>query len=308
MDYNRLKRNFLEYLDVIKNASDHTIRNYSIDLQSFYLFLDKEIFDKKKDWEIKEINKFAIRSYLADLQKQKKTKTTIMRKISTLRSFFNFLRKEKILLHSPMEEIDSPKRTKSLPRSISYAMIECFFSQPKHDCYLGLRDRAIMELFYSSGLRLSELVGLNRKEIDFSSYLLSIYGKGKKQRVIPMTKNAASWVEKYLLHEWRLIDGKNHQKEKDEEAIFLNRWGERISVRSVNRNFKRYLKLSGLSEKITPHTIRHTIATHWLENGMDLKTIQTILGHESLSTTTIYTHVSAKLKRKVYDKTHPRAN
>ena len=158
-----------------------------------------------------------------------------------------------------------------------------------------------MELFYSSGLRLSELVGLNRRDFDSRNQILTIFGKGKKQRQSPITETAAKWLVDYLNHPER------GEVEQDKQAVFLNRWGKRLSARSVDRNFAAYLKASGLSERVTPHTIRHTIATHWLENGMNLKTIQLLLGHTSLSTTTIYTHVSPKLKRAVYDKTHPRA-
>ena len=172
-------------------------------------------------------------------------------------------------------------------------------NQPDTSNYLGFRDRVIMELFYSSGLRLSEVAGLNRRDFDEKSLVLNIFGKGKKQRQAPITETAVNWVVQYLNHPER--------DEKDPEAIFLNRFGKRITSRSIDRNFERYLRSSGLSVRITRHTIRHTIATHWLENGMDLKTIQMLLGHTSLTTTTIYTHVSSKLKRQVYDKTHPRA-
>jgi len=156
-----------------------------------------------------------------------------------------------------------------------------------------------MELFYSSGLRVSELVGLNRTDFDPSNGMLHIRGKGKKERRIPITKNAAKWIGDYLNHPGRI--------QKDEAAIFLNKWGTRLTVRSVDRNFESYLLQSGLAATITPHTIRHTIATHWLEKGMDLKTIQLLLGHSSLATTTIYTQVSTKLKKEVYNKAHPSA-
>ena len=154
-----------------------------------------------------------------------------------------------------------------------------------------------MELLYSSGLRLSELLGLNRKNFNERALSINVYGKGKKERIVPITNTAAKWIRDYL----------NHPERNNEEALFLNRWGKRLSARSLDRIFAAYLKKSGLSERITPHTIRHTIATHWLENGMDLKTIQLILGHASLATTTIYTHVSQRIKREVYNKTHPRA-
>jgi len=295
---------FLQHLDIIKNASQHTLRNYHIDLISFYQFLEKE---KKQDISLTQIDKWFIRGYLSQLQEEKKQQRTIIRKLSALRSFFKYLKQEKHITSSPMDDIESPKRKKTLPLSISYQTIELLFDQPDLDTYLGLRDRVIMELFYSSALRLSELVKLNRTDIDFASNLINVFGKGKKQRIIPITKNAANWIDKYLNHSNRYEETKVHHAQQDEKAVFLNRWGKRISERSIDRNFKNYLKRSGLSEKITPHTIRHTIATHWLEKGMDLKTIQLLLGHSNLSTTTIYTHVSSKLKKEVYDKYHPRA-
>ena len=230
-----------------------------------------------------------------------------MRKISTLRSFFKYLMRERIVKINPMEDIDSPKRDKPLPNAITFEQVIHLFNMCDSSTYLGLRDRSIMELFYSSGLRLSEVCLLNKNDFDETSLLINVFGKGKKQRIVPITKTAASFLKKYLYAKERKIKTKEHYAEIDNKAIFLNKWGKRISFRSVDRNFKKHLLKSGLNEKITPHSIRHTIATHWLENGMDLKTIQTLLGHSSLSTTTIYTHVSVKLKRKVYDKTHPRA-
>lgn len=170
-----------------------------------------------------------------------------------------------------------------------------------------MRDRTILELFYSSGLRVSELVALDRTDFDAASLLLKIRGKGKKERIVPITKNAATWISKYLAHSERHIVGDKHFPEIDHDAIFLNFLGTRLTTRSVDRNFKEYIKASGLAGKATPHTIRHTIATHWLENGMDLKTIQLILGHSALATTTIYTHVSSTLKKQAHKKAHPRA-
>jgi integrase/recombinase XerC len=209
--------------------------------------------------------------------------------------------REKITDENPLEEIDSPKKEKRLPVWITYPQIEILFAQPDTSNYLGFRDRAIMELFYSSGLRLSELAYLNRADCDLKNQIINIFGKGKKQRQMPITKTAADWLKNYLNHPERPLI------EKDPKAVFLNKWGTRLTPRSIDRNFAAYLKASGLSERITPHTIRHSIATHWLENGMDLKTIQMLLGHTMLSTTTVYTHVSSKLKREVYDKAHPRA-
>lgn len=290
------KEKFLSYLQAIKNASSHTIRNYGLDLGDFHAFAKVEIAS---------IDKRLIRGYLAHLNQKQATKRTILRRLSALRSFFKYLLKEGAISQNPLDEIDAPKLEKKIPAPLTREEIDRLFQQPDTTTFLGFRDRCIMELFYSSGLRISELVGLDRTDFDRLNFTLRVKGKGKKERVIPITKNAASWIERYLNHPERVLDGELHQAEKNHSAIFLNKWGERITVRSVDRNFKLFLKQSGLAAKATPHTIRHTIATHWLENGMDLKTIQTLLGHSSLATTTIYTQVSGKLKKDVYDKAHP---
>ncbi len=291
------KEKFLTYLTAVRNASPHTIRNYRMDLEAFTVFL--------QGTQLPSVDKWKIRGYLAHLNQKQATKRTILRRLSSLRSFFKFLLKEGALTQNPLDEIDAPKLDKTIPSPLSREEIDRLFAQPDTAAYLGFRDRVIMELFYSSGLRISELVGLDRSDFDPVNFTLRVKGKGKKERVIPITKSAATWITGYLTHPERSLDSDVHQAEKNHEAIFLNKWGERISTRSVDRNFKHYLKLSGLAAKITPHTIRHTIATHWLENGMDLKTIQTLLGHSSLATTTIYTQVSKKIKKEVYDNAHP---
>lgn len=294
------KEKFLNYLQAIRNASIHTLRNYGMDLADFDAFT--QITD------IQAIDKKIIRAYLAHLNHKQVTKRTVLRRLSALRSFFKYLLKEGIILQDPLEEIDRPKLEKKIPAPLTQEEVERLFQQPDIKELLGFRDRCIMELFYSSGLRISELTGLDRTDFDFSNLTLRVQGKGKKERVIPITKNAAAWIQSYLNHPERILDGEHHQAEKNHLAIFLNKWGERLTVRSVDRNFKLYLKQSGLAAKATPHTIRHTIATHWLEKGMDLKTIQTLLGHTSLATTTIYTQVSTKLKKEVYEKAHPLVN
>jgi integrase/recombinase XerC len=320
---------FLEYLRVVKQCSTHTLRNYAIDLNSLKNYLEKEIFHSHIDGEVEKIffdrkyeerdarhdvrislegiDKRTIRSYLANLAVQEMNKRSIVRRISSLRSFFRYSFREKMILENPMEEIGSPKLDKRIPASLSYEEVLRLFEQPERNTYLGSRDHCIMELFYSSGLRVSELVALNREDFDPQNFIMRLSGKGKKQRIVPITKNAAELVMAYLNHPERHLDHDGHRAQVDPQAIFLNKWGTRLTPRSVDRNFDRYLTASGLAGKVTPHTIRHTIATHWLENGMDLKTVQTLLGHVCLSTTTIYTHVSSKFKKEVYDKTHPRA-
>lgn len=304
MKFSSVVSHFLERLKLTKDASPHTLRAYQLDLESFATFAEGET---KAPLLLTAISKRLIRYYLAHLHEQKAATRTILRRLSSLRSFFQYAMREKLVSENPLEDLEGPKKEKRLPLSITYAQVELLFAQPDISSYLGLRDRAILELFYSSGLRLSELVGLSRRDVDLKNKILTIYGKGKKARQTPITETAASWLLQYLNHPERLLDTDEHKGELDPQAIFLNKWGKRLSARSVDRSFSAYWKQSGLSQKITPHTVRHTIATHWLEHGMDLKMIQLLLGHSSLATTTIYTHVSPKLKREVYDKTHPRA-
>lgn len=282
-------------MEVVKNASKHTLRNYHLDLQAFEEFVKDGVIDKK-----------LIRSYLGHLQMEGKSKRTIVRHLSSIRSLFKYLLREKKIEENPAASIGTPKLDKPIPKALSYAEVEELFSKPDTKELLGFRDRCIMELFYSSGLRISELALLDRPDFNFKERSLRVKGKGKKERIVPITQNASGWIQKYLADPRRYEEGKPYAQ-KDSHAIFLNKWGERLSTRSIDRLFKTYLRKSGLARSITPHTIRHTIATHWLENGMDLKTIQVLLGHSSLSTTTIYTRVSTKLKQEVYERAHPRA-
>lgn len=319
---------FLDYMRVIKNASDHTIRNYAIDLNAFKVHLENHIkadpestpekirYDityserhKGKDQLLKmdTIDRRTIRNFLAELSANHSNKRTIVRRLSSLRTFFKYAYSQKFISHNPTEDLETPKIDKTIPVSLSYEQIKHLFEQPDCDSLLGFRDRTIMELFYSSGLRVSELVALDRNDFDSENFLVKLKGKGKKERIVPITKNAVEWINKYLNHPERHHEMNGHMPQMDPDAIFLNKRGTRLTSRSVDRNFDRYLTASGLAGKVTPHTIRHTIATHWLENGMDLKTIQVLLGHSSLATTTIYTQVSTSLKKKVYDEAHPRA-
>lgn len=303
MSFKETKEHFLEYLKIIKDASIHTIRNYSIDLTT----LEKFIEENHEDIPIQNIDRKTIRNFLAQQTALKQNKKTIARRLSTLRSFFKYAMKNKIITINPMEILESPKLDKKIPAPLTYSQVERLFELPDTSTYLGLRDRAILELFYSSGLRISELTALNKNDIDLQNLLIKLKGKGKKERVIPITRNAANWIKSYLDNPERHSEIEGHMAENDPLAVFLNKHGKRLSVRSIDRHFKDYLKRSGLAGNATPHTLRHTIATHWLENGMDLKTIQMLLGHSSLAATTIYTKVSNKLKMKVYQETHPRA-
>lgn len=321
---------FLKYLRTIKNSSEHTIRNYCIDLNALKSYVEKKHLSEKLTHELpKKINynistkrdvsndaliplamidRRIIRGFLADLTQAGANKKTIVRRLSSIRTFFKYAFTNQLVKVNPTEDLETPKIEKKIPTSLSYDQVLKLFDQADLGTLLGFRDRAIMELFYSSGLRVSELVSLNRTDFDAENLLIKLKGKGKKERIVPITKNAADWIRKYLNHAERFSNIDGHYAQKDPHAIFLNKRGTRLTSRSVDRSFDKFLKASGLAGKVTPHTIRHTIATHWLENGMDLKTIQVLLGHSSLNTTTIYTQVSTQLKKKVYNEAHPRAH
>lgn len=290
MELSAAIHDFIHHMEVVKNASPHTLRNYHLDLKAFEAFSKEQAIDKR-----------LIRSYLSHLQIKGMSKRTALRHLSALRSLFKYLLREKRIEENPLAGIGSPKLDKTIPKALSYEEVERLFNQPDTTTIQGFRDRCIMELFYSSGLRISELAYLDRNHFDPKRRSLHVRGKGKKERIVPITQNATKWLQDYLVHPQR------KELEKDPQAIFLNKLGSRLTTRSIDRLFKNYLRQSGLAGTITPHTIRHTIATHWLEKGMDLKTIQVILGHASLGTTTIYTRVSTKLKREVYERAHPRA-
>jgi len=318
---------FLEYMKVVRGSSEHTLRNYAIDLNSFKQFweekelkLEEEAWLPKLNYELvgdkpklkqglplKDINRSLIRDFIAAMYGAGLGRRTIVRRMSALKSFFKHAQKEGLLEKNPMQTIQRPKIERKVPASLSYEQIQHFFDQPDTGHYLGFRDRCILELFYSSGLRVSELCGLNRSDFCMERLQMLVRGKGSKERIVPITKNAAQWVEAYLNHPKRTVNTTEFLAQVDHDAIFLNKLGTRLSTRSVDRMFDKYLTLSGISSKVTPHTIRHTIATHWLENGMDLKTIQLLLGHSSLATTTIYTQVCSKLKEQTIDQYHPRS-
>ena len=288
---------FLNYCESIKNASKHTLRAYELDLIKYLNFLEK--IDPLK------VERRDLRRYLDFLHKKNYKRRTVLRHIAALRSFYKFLMRQDIIHHNPMDDIDNLKLDKPIPKALTVDEVNHFLELPDVSTHLGLRDRALLELLYSSGLRISELIALDRSDIDFKQRTMRLKGKGKKERLVPMTKTASNWLTQYLNDPIRFEGGKWNKPQKNSSAIFLNRWGSRLSLRSCDRLFRSYQLKSNLAHKITPHTLRHTIATHWLENGMDLVTIQQILGHESLSTTQIYTKVTSRHRREVYDKTHP---
>jgi len=294
---------FDSYLFAVKNASLHTRRNYRADLNQFIAFLQK---NEKKLWnnghpKVNEINPSIIRSFLACLHK-KNRKTTIARKLASLKSFFKFLIKEGVLTSDPAQLISAPKPEKFIPTFLSIDEIFSLIEQPDKESILSRRDRAILELMYSCGLRVSELVNLNHEDLNLPERLIKVKGKGGKERILPMGTKAREAINDYLL-----LSNSSEKNAESCTALFLNNRGGRLTTRSIARMINKYVNRSSFFHPVHPHAIRHTFATHMLDAGADLRTIQEFLGHSSLSTTQKYTHVSIDRLMEVYDKTHPRA-
>lgn len=281
---------FLNYLKIEKEYSQHTLLNYTIDLRYFSSFL--------RGKSIEEVDSFDIRKFLAELKAKDFSKKTIARRISCLRSFFRFLVREGYIRNNPFLAIRTPKLDRKLPLFLTVDEVTKLIESPEEDLP-GLRDRAILETIYSTGIRISELVGLNIEDIDFIGGAVKVRGKGKKERLVPIGDKALKAIKNYLEKRSPLF--------KENKAIFLNNRGRRITVRGVRLIVDKYVAKTALREKVSPHTLRHSFATHLLERGADLRAVQELLGHASLSTTQIYTHVTAEHLRSVYEKAHPRA-
>ncbi|MBI4373064.1 MAG: tyrosine recombinase XerC [Candidatus Omnitrophica bacterium] len=283
---------FLNFLEAEKNASPHTVKNYRSDLVEFFRFLGKA--------SLSDVNYIAIRRFLAHLKEKDFLKSTISRKLACLKSFFKYLTREHLVSANPASGIATPKRDRRLPSYLETQEMEHLLESTHGDKWEMKRDRAILELLYSSGIRVSELVGLNEEDVDLLSSLLKVRGKGKKERIVPIGSCAAQAVKDYL-------DALPVGSETRLQPLFLNRQKTRLTDRSVRRITLKCAKRAALKKDISPHTLRHTFATHLLDRGADLRSVQELLGHAHLSTTQIYTHVSAKRLREAYDQAHPRA-
>jgi tyrosine recombinase XerC len=282
---------YLTYLEIEKNASGHTISNYHLDLKQFRAFLS--------DKDVRKIDRLDIRKYLGFLKGRNLKKRTLARKLSTLRSFFKFLLRDGYIKSNPVAGVTSPKLEKMLPIFLDVNKVTKLVESPDKISLLGLRDRAILETLYSTGMRVSELVGLNIDRVDFIGGVVQVYGKGKKERLIPIGDRALRAIRDYL--------GREPSDKKENRAIFLNKSRRRLTDRGVQNLINKYVLRTSLKEKISPHTLRHSFATHLLDRGADLRSIQELLGHASLSTTQIYTHVTTQHLKSVYNKAHPRA-
>jgi len=295
-----VKDQFFTYLRIEKRVSDHTLRSYERDIVDFFQFFQ----DRERPVSVQEVNYLHIREYLTYLMRQEYSRKTIARKLSGLRSFYRYLLREKMVENNPVKAVTTPKLPKALPKVLYQEEMLALLNQPDLNSPLGMRDRAILELLYASGIRVSELVGLTVDSLDLTVGVALVFGKGAKERYVPIGKSAISSLTQYLLE----VRPKLLSKNQDEHnLLFLNARGGPLTDRSVRRIVDKYVNAAAISLKASPHTFRHSFATHLLDGGADLRSVQELLGHVNISTTQIYTHVSKERLRETYYNSHPRA-
>lgn len=287
---------FLASLKHEKNASPHTISSYRRDLLQLAGFLEE------RKVKLKEVDNIDLRGFLAVLQEKKNKKSTIARKLASIRTFFQFCIKMKWMEDNPAKVVATPKQEKHVPSFLSEDEMAEFLDIPDSNQPLDLRDKSALELLYATGIRVSELVRINLEDVDFTERLIRIRGKGKKERIVPFGKKAEDSLGSYIRARRQLCKG-----EGDDAALFLNYRGERLTSRSVERIVDKYIRVTAMQRKISPHSLRHSFASHLLSRGADLRVIQELLGHESLATTQKYTHLDLKQLLDVYKKSHPRS-
>jgi len=288
---------YIDYLEAERNASPYTVRNYTTDLLDFFQFLKANGIDS-----LKEVDRHTLRDYLSHLMEEGFVKASIARKLSAIRSFYRYLLREEIISTSPVATTSSPKLDRRLPSFLTIEEINRLLETPDLSTPQGLRDRALMELLYASGIRVSELVSINLEQVNLDTNEIRVWGKGSKERVVLMGKPAARALTAYLNQGRPELLG-----EKRSSALLLNRYGKRLIERRVQRILEKYTNIAGIGKRVYPHMLRHTFATHLLDGGADLRVVQELLGHASLSSTQIYTHVSKSQAKKVYLSAHPMA-
>ena len=293
--YNNLINKYCRYLEAQRNLSHHTIENYHRDLKQFFCYLTEH---EQEVGHIQKITPFVLRRYLGQMQRRQLGRASVLRKIASLRSFFKYQVQTGEISTNPMLAISSPRGRRGLPKFLTIDEVNRLIASVKEEKLNDFRDHAILELLYSTGIRVSELVGLDMDHVDFSSGMIRVLGKGRKERVVPIGSFAANAIRKYL--GMRSIS-------KNEKIIFVNKYGKQLTSRSIQRILEKYALRVGLKGRLTPHALRHSCATHMLDKGADLRLIQEMLGHVNLSTTQIYTHVTAEKLKRIYDRAHPRA-
>lgn len=297
---------YLNYLRVERNASDLTVKSYREDFEAIMEYLI-EARDGRCP-SPPEITTLELRGYVAAMHEAGYAKSTISRRLASLRSFFKFGLREGWVRENPAKPLRNPRGGRSLPYFLSTQEIETLLAAPPENDDLGVRDRAILETMYSAGVRVGELVAINRGDLDPDFGLARIRGKGKKERFAPIGSFAKAVIMQWLpLRKQLLSKRKPLFSDTPEAPLFLNKFGTRLSTRSIARMLEKYLKLTGLDQRTTPHTLRHSFATHLLDRGADIRSVQELLGHKSLITTQIYTHLSTAGLLEIYEKAHPRA-
>ncbi len=296
-------QNFFKELEHKSNSSQHTLRAYKIDLNQFLLFMNSENCPRLED-----VNHLFLRKFLAFLRNQEYSKRTIARKLASLRSFYKFLCQREIVEYNPAKAVRTPRHEKKLPCFLNINEIESLLNSPGGKTPSELRDKAILETLYSSGIRVSELVGLNNEDVDLSARVIKVRGKGKKERLAPIGSFAINALQLYMNAKAQsLLSPPFNKGGEGEFPLFLNKYGGRLTTRSIARILEKYLKIAGLHQDASPHSLRHSFATHLLDKGADLRAVQELLGHAHLSTTQIYTHVTTERLKQVYNNAHPRA-
>jgi len=290
---------FLRYLDVERNASDLTIKSYREDLMDLADFLTDE---GQKKVVPRDVDPAQLRGYVSALHDAGYARTSISRKLASLRSFYRFAQRQQMADTNPAKPLRNPRGQRKLPHFLTGDEIKTLLDAPDAGDAMGMRDIAILEVIYSAGLRVSEVVGMNDRDIDFEEGTVRIRGKGRKERIGSVGKYAAEAVKSYFVVRKRVELG-----DSKELPTFTNKFGNRLTTRSIARMLEKYIKECGLDSRTTPHTLRHSFATHLLDRGADIRSVQEMLGHKSLVTTQIYTHVSTAALKQAYTKAHPRA-
>ena len=306
-------RSFLEYLRLNRNRSAHTVSAYEGDLTQFLTFLERHLNRPAERIAPGEIDHHAVRAFMGELYDRGHARASSARRLAAIRSFGRYLRREQHIDENPGALVATPKQDRKVPARLDMREVDRLLAGPDATTPLGRRDRAILELFYASGLRLSELGGLDLEDVNLSSRLVRVLGKGGKERIVPFNNGAAASLRAYLGDREALVQraparvAARSGHDPVAEPLFLNYRGGRLSTRSVDRLVRRYVAATSRRDGISPHALRHSFATHLLERGADLRSIQELLGHARLSTTQRYTHVTAARMMSLYKKTHPRA-
>jgi integrase/recombinase XerC len=308
---------FLEHLTLNEGASDHTVRAYESDLAQFLSFLSTYLGRRRPELRLSDFDHLNIRAFLGDLHKRGNSRASAARKLAAIRALGRYLRREGLMEGDPAALVGTPKREQRLPAHLGEAEMSRLLEMPDPSRPLGRRDRAILELFYASGLRLSELVGLDLEDVNLSSRVVRVLGKGRKERIVPFNRTTEAAVRAWL-KDWEALWGPGTRgsalgsrastgKKRPAQPLFLNYQGRRLSTRGVDRLVRKYVAGCSTRFGISPHALRHSFATHLLQRGADLRAIQELLGHARLSTTQRYTHVNAAQLLDAYKKAHPKA-